>query len=537
MKQNLIKIGKYFSILAIVIVALFIGKTSVYAATIAKKEIPGYEGKEVYKNTNFVGGATTTALGANPFITVDGKIAYCVEFGQLLDIAYGGSASGFSANDISSYTTGSGYSRFNVNLTSSIINKISLIAYYGYGYDGHNTGKYYLATQAMILETIYANANDGGNKAIISGSNFDYIDNIYWTVDGSKIDISAERKAINSLVNNHAKTPNFGRTNVEMRVSDTTTLTDSNKVLGNFTVTTDNNNVGVTVSNNNLNLKANSVGTTNITISKSGSNGQNLVYTKDGNVQGNQKIATFGKVTANETKIKVTVTAPEEAGNFKLIKTDLSGNNKLNGAVFKFGTNLDGTENIDWYYATTDENGEINISGINPGTYYYQEVTAPTGYIIVDSDVKKVTIENNKTAEVIVTNKQITGKLEFSKVDFSTEAPLPDTLIQIYTVDGKLVFEGRTDQDGKIVIDELAYGEYYILEKDAPAGYELNEEKMPFSITEDGKIVKATMKNYKISNPKTADMKVMAFSLIGLTSLGLSVYWYKKQKLVKVLNK
>ena len=60
---------------------------------------------------------------------------------------------------------------------------------------------------------------------------------------------------------------------------------------------------------------------------------------------------------------------------------------------------------------------------------------------------------------IIVGIVQFSGKpaqkvetLEFSKVDFSTSEPLPNTLIEIYKVDtDELVYSERTDENGKII--------------------------------------------------------------------------------------
>ena len=97
-----------------------------------------------------------------------------------------------------------------------------------------------------------------------------------------------------------------------------------------------------------------------------------------------------------------------------------------------------------------------------------------------------------------MTNKPIYGTLEFTKTDISTSEPLPNTKIEIYTEKDELIFEGITDEEGKIIIEELRYGRYYILEKEAPEGYILNTEKMYFEILEDGEIVKCTMTNEQV---------------------------------------
>ena len=46
----------------------------------------------------------------------------------------------------------------------------------------------------------------------------------------------------------------------------------------------------------------------------------------------------------------------------------------------------------------------------------------------------------------------------------------------------ELIFSGRTDDKGMIVIDKIKYGKYYIIEKEAPEGYQINNEKMFFEI-------------------------------------------------------
>ena len=131
-------------------------------------------------------------------------------------------------------------------------------------------------------------------------------------------------------------------------------------------------------------------------------------------------------------------------------------------------------------------------------------------------------------------NKPIMGSLEFTKVDFSTGEVLSDTLIEIYNENNELVFSGRTNEEGKIVINELRYGKYYILEKEAPEGYELNDEKMWFEITEDGQIVKSEMKDHKkvIEVPNTLSesyLNLIAGTIV-LTGAGLIIIANRRKK-------
>ena len=181
----------------------------------------------------------------------------------------------------------------------------------------------------------------------------------------------------------------------------------------------------------------------------------------------------------------------------------------------------------------TDENGKIVIEDLFVGKFYIIETEAATGYRLSDEKVFFEIKEDGKVVKAGMTNTKIKGKLEFTKTDFSTSEPLPNTLIEIYNEEtNELVFSGRTDENGKITI-ELEYGNYYILEKEAPENYTLNEEKMYFSIKEDGEIVKATMQDKIIVNVPDTDMTDFHFLEIGsclLIFTGTGVILYEKKK-------
>ena len=132
-------------------------------------------------------------------------------------------------------------------------------------------------------------------------------------------------------------------------------------------------------------------------------------------------------------------------------------------------------------------------------------------------------------------DEDIKGTLEFTKTDISDDTPLPNTLIEIYNaITNEIVFSGRTNEEGNIVITDLVYGRYYILEKEAPEGYELNDEKMYFEIKENGEIVKATMKDKKmiIDVPITLKNNYLPFIMFGISVIGLGAvaYGIKKNK-------
>lgn len=142
---------------------------------------------------------------------------------------------------------------------------------------------------------------------------------------------------------------------------------------------------------------------------------------------------------------------------------------------------------------TTNEEG-IAKATLDYGNYKVKQIKGEEGYSIVsDFDVD---IEEEKEYKYDLKNEKY-SKLVFTKTDFSTKKPVPNTLIEIYTYDDDLVFKGRTDKEGKIEIDSIKVGKYYILEKDAPKYYLLNNEKMPFEVKENGEIIKCNMENHR----------------------------------------
>ena len=143
----------------------------------------------------------------------------------------------------------------------------------------------------------------------------------------------------------------------------------------------------------------------------------------------------------------------------------------------------------------TDENGEFYFEELEYGKYYYQEFDAPDGYIIDENKYPFEITENDEVVKCQLENKLITGDFEFTKQDLVTDEGLPDTGVRIKNEAGEVVFEGYTDENGVIIIEDLEYGKYTYQEFDAPEGYLIDENEYPFEIKEDGEVVKAVMKN------------------------------------------
>ena len=156
----------------------------------------------------------------------------------------------------------------------------------------------------------------------------------------------------------------------------------------------------------------------------------------------------------------------------------------------------------------TDSNGFATLSKLDLGKYYLKEENNNTNYILSDKYYFEINKEESNEDVIInlnINNYLKKGILEFTKEDLVTSSGIPNTIIEIYDSNNNLLFTKETDNNGKVIINDLPIGKYYIIEKEANTNYQITNEHVFFEIKENNEIVKARMTNERIvvEVPKT----------------------------------
>ena len=122
----------------------------------------------------------------------------------------------------------------------------------------------------------------------------------------------------------------------------------------------------------------------------------------------------------------------------------------------------------------TDANGEIDLTGLEPGSYTVVELEAPDGYLVDDAQ-RIIRIEGGDNAEFLFTNTK-KPVLKLVKLDSLTGERLPGATFRIAKIeDGSHYLDRVTDINGEITIEGLEPGVYSVQETAVPEGYVLDQ--------------------------------------------------------------
>ncbi|EAG9319635.1 SpaA isopeptide-forming pilin-related protein [Listeria monocytogenes] len=184
----------------------------------------------------------------------------------------------------------------------------------------------------------------------------------------------------------------------------------------------------------------------------------------------------------NQTEM-ITVSKENTAktGTVELNKKASGTSKQLQGAEFKLE---DDAGKVLKEKLATDASGKLEIKDLAPGDYRLIETKAPTGYQLDKAPVR-FTIVFNQTEKLAISKENIakTGSVILTKVDGSSKEKLAGAEFELRNATGtKVGGNFVTDADGKLVIVDLAPGEYSLVETKAPTGYQLDNTPILFAI-------------------------------------------------------
>lgn len=417
---------------------------------------------------------------------MDGRIVYCVEPGVPI---YTNDFDGIS--DL--YASG---------ISADIIDKISLIGYFGYDYPGHMTDNYFLASQELIWELI------GNNE-------------IHFTTGindtGDIINIDYEKNEIMSLVNSYYIKPSFDGTSVSGIYGSEVILIDQNNVLSNYSVLGDG-----YIDGNKLVVKLDSLGDNSITLVRNKYDDLSSVFYRDDFSQD------FMFLRASDVISNVNVHSFIPMNRISINKRGLMLDDYASGNFIYEERGLDGV--VFELYAASDINiGDFNYSQgelvstletvdgsassilLPNGDYYLKEVSTLDDFVL-DQSVIDIHLENNdeeaftymvnlrNDRKKIFINLQKHGEVfegVSSGVGVYGDAPLSGIKFglysgnDIYNIDGNLLVskdslirEFVTDDFGIISEEvDIPFGIYYLKELETLPGYKLDSNIYEFSVS------------------------------------------------------
>lgn len=154
----------------------------------------------------------------------------------------------------------------------------------------------------------------------------------------------------------------------------------------------------------------------------------------------------------------------------------------------------------------TDDGGLCKYSDLPLGSYYLKEVKSNYNNVI-DNDIYDIELNyKDQYTETInyeldVFNHLKKGKVTVNKYESNSNIKLANTLIEIRSMDDRVVYKGYTNHNGQIIVEDLPYGEYYIAEVEASTGYRVLDDNIYFTLDKDD--VSIDIYNERIVVPNT----------------------------------
>lgn len=209
--------------------------------------------------------------------------------------------------------------------------------------------------------------------------------------------------------------------------------------------------------------------------------------------------------TIEDNSISIDVTEDVVKGNISIIKHSDDGSTQIEtpevGAEFevylKSAGSYESAKDSEKDYLICDENGFAQTKDLPYGVYTVHQTASWEGTERI-SDFDVTISENGKTYTFLLNNREFESYVKVVKVDSETGSIIPyeDAGFAIYDADGNKISMSYsyptpttidvfyTNPEGCLITPEaLPYGEYSLVEVQAPYGYVLDSTPVPFRIS------------------------------------------------------
>ena len=551
-------------ILALVMAAML--AVSAYAATVVVKyKVYVYTSQLTFKQYDYSSSTTPStrnltiladsSLGSGSALYhlkyVNGTVAYCIQ-------------PGVRSDDSSNYVQGSSGCWY--NLPASAQSGIALAlacgypsAEYGSAYGDSNSSdiidaEKWAATQAVIWDLICEYRSPYDYRSWETSPFYDCVDTSRYPTFAlwysEIVDAMQSATDIPSFAATSSRWCDTIELTKDASGSYSASVTDTNGVLSDFNFSSNSGNgITFTQRGNTLTITATAEAAKNLSAEKT--------YSATGSAYGidpdeavlcwydstgkYQSLASYTGTGLDPVRayIKIKATVADEVGGLTINKVDADTGKVLAGVTYRLFDSA-GNKIAD---VTTGTDGKAVFSDLPLGSYSYQEISAPSGYV-VDSTKYQITITTG-TLNITETRTNIMakGSLTVRKVDV-TGSPLAGAeLLLEASTDGKNWTEvGKitTDKTGIAQWDDLKIGtQYRLTETKAPTGYTLMAEPL-FTGTLDNTNPDVTITACNSAGfvlPFTGGVGFTPYILFAALMLCMGVYFCKKTNLIKEKTK
>lgn len=198
------------------------------------------------------------------------------------------------------------------------------------------------------------------------------------------------------------------------------------------------------------------------------------------------------KITVGEPNTQGILAFENRKNRFVLQKVSKGDGTVLPGAVFHIWTKDNSFDET----KETDKDGKIELTGLLDGSWCYQEITAPKGYL-VDGTLREFTVKNGRIdgkTELSVRAENDGTHLAIEKTDAESGKRISGAKLVLKDADGNRVDSWISEEGGSHELEKIKPGSYLLVEESPPDGY-LEADPISFVVEAKKEMQTVTMKD------------------------------------------